>query len=107
MVTLQTALGLFNIFVGLMLTASILLFFTGLIVWLIRLGTIHREEGIHIMAYAVNVLFVLVFLLAIVQFFQNHRAEATMVTAALIILIILWLFYKVATHESPKKPEKH
>lgn len=107
-ITLQSLVGLFNIFVGLMLTASILLFGTGLCVWIIRLGTIHREDGIHIMVWAVNVLFVLVIVLALVQFFQKNVTLGYMIAAVLILLFILWLAFKVlGGGGEPAKDEEH
>ena len=102
---LQDIIGLFNIFVGLMLVAAFVTFGAGLIIWLVRIGTIHREEGVQWMAWGVNILFVLVIGLAIVQFFQNRPAAATSVVAFLIIIFFIWLVFKVAT--APKEEEKH
>jgi len=72
-------IGLFNIFVGLMLTVALLTYFLGFFLWLCRLGTwpTYRTEAIKIMEWSVVILFVLVVLLAIVQFFQYHPKEAS------------------------------
>lgn len=68
------AVGLFNVFVGLMLTASILLMVGGLIIWVIRFGTwpTYREEAFEYMKWAIAILFVLNVLLAVAQLVQKH-----------------------------------
>ena len=103
--TLHTAIGLFNIFVGLVITAAFLAYGIGMITYLVRIGTIHRESGIRIMEMGVRILFILIILLAIAQFFQNHRAAATAIVAALIAILIIVIVLKVFT-EKPKKEEK-
>ena len=88
---------LFNIFVGLMLTAALLLFFGGLWVYFSRLGTWpnNRDEALKIMEWGVAVLFTLIILLAIVQFFQRYPKVMSMVVAGIVILILagitLWV----------------
>src|SRR3990167_4668604 len=66
--TLVQITDLFNIFAGLMLTMSILLFFGGLGVYFTRLGTwpSDRDLAIKIMEWGGSVLFVLIVILAIV-----------------------------------------
>ena len=70
--TFTQVIGLFNIFVGLMLTVALFTYGLGFFLWLCRLGTwpTYRTEAIKIMEWSVVILFVLVVLLAIVQFFQ-------------------------------------
>ena len=53
---------MFNVLVGLMLTAAFLSFGTGAVLWAARLGTYptYRDEGIRYMMWGVVILFVLV-----------------------------------------------
>lgn len=92
-------LGLFNIFVGLMLTASILLMVGGFIAWFVRLGTwpTYRTEAVEYMKWGVAILFVLVVLLAAVTFVQEHTQEAMFVAGTLFVALVIWLVLKVAT----------
>ncbi|MEY4747460.1 MAG: hypothetical protein RLZZ416_509 [Candidatus Parcubacteria bacterium] len=105
----QQAIGLFNAFVGLMLVAAILAYGTGFVVWSVRLGTwpTYRTEAIKIMEWSVVILFVLVVLLAIVQFFQRHpRAGGFLVSILLALLVIGIIIYLVAHSGEEKKEEK-
>lgn len=91
-----TIIGLFNIIVGLMLTASILIMGGGLALWYIRLGPSpsYRDEAIKMMQWAVAILFVLVMLLYVAQFVQTHRALTVMVVTAALAAAVA---YFVAT----------
>ena len=98
-------IGLFNIFVGLMLTVALLAYFLGFFLWLCRLGTwpTYRTEAIKIMEWSVVILFVLVVLLAIVQFFQYHPKEAGWVVSVIVGLIIIWIILYLAAHSGGGK----
>lgn len=105
--TFSKTVGLFNVFVGLMLTVAILTYGIGFIVWVVRLGTwpTYRTEAIKIMEWSVVILFVLVVLLGIVQFFQNHpRAAAYTVSAIVILLIVAAILFLAA--KGGEKAEK-
>lgn len=111
--TISQAVGLFNVFVGLMLTAALLAYGIGFVVWITRLGTwpSYRTEAIKIMEWSVVILFVLVVLLGIVQFFQNHpRAAAYTVSVIVILLVggvILFLAAKGGEkHEKKEEPRR-
>ena len=97
--------GLFNIFVGLMIVASILIFGAGLITWMVRIGTIARVEGIRVMEWGVVILFVLLVLLAIVQFFQRNSWVATFFISLVIICFILGVVMQVSKSSGTKKEE--
>ena len=99
------AIGLFNIFVGIMLTVALFTYGLGFILWLCRLGTwpTYRTEAIKIMEWSVVILFVLVVLLAIVQFFQNHRQAATWVVSIIIGIFIIWVIVYLAAHSGGGK----
>lgn len=104
------AIGLFNVFVGIMLTAALLTYGVGFVVWLVRLGTwpTYRTEAIKIMEWSVVIMFVLVVLLAIVQFFQYHPREAAFVVSVIVAIIIVGIILYIAAHSGgEKKEEKH
>lgn len=108
--TFTQVIGLFNIFVGLMLTVALLTYFLGFFLWLTRLGTwpTYRTEAIKIMEWSVVILFVLVVLLAIVQFFQYHPKEAGFVVSIIVGIIIIWIILYLAAHSGGgKKKEEH
>lgn len=97
------ALGLFHIVFGLLLTFTLLIFGTGLVVYLARFNTwpSHREAAIVILEWGVAMLFMLVVLLAIVNFFQNHSAIALPILAFIIVVIVAIIIIKVVA--TPKK----
>ena len=90
--TVSRAVGLFNIFVGLMLVAAFLAYGAGFVVWVTRLGSWpnFRTQGIHIMEWTPVILFVLIVLLAIVHFFQGNPGAAAGVLAVIVFLLIIW-----------------
>lgn len=96
-------------FVGLMLTAALLTYGLGFVIWLTRLGTwpTYRTEAIKIMEWSVVILFVLVVLLAIVQFFQYHPREAAFVVSAIVAIIIVGIIVFLASRPAEKKKDDH
>lgn len=88
--------SIFNIFVGLMLVAALLTYGVGAVIWVTRLNSwpSFRTEGTKILEWAVVILFVLVVLLGIVQFFRDHPHIATYTTAVLVVLIVGWVLVK-------------
>ena len=69
--TLSMFVGFFNLFAGLMLVGSLLSFVAGFGLYLVRLGTIYRKDGLDIMMWGVAILFVLVVLLGIAEIVQH------------------------------------
>ncbi len=107
--TFVQVLQLFNIFVGLFLTVTILVFCTGLFVYFARMGTwpSHRDQAIQILEWGVGMLFVLVLLLAIVQWFERHTKTATFILAFLILVVVFgFIIRAAATGGGEKKKEK-
>ncbi len=90
--TLAQFIGVFNILVGLMLTASILLLGTGIIMWFARLGTTftYRDRAIEVMMWAVSVLFTLVVMVSIVRFVQNKTETAVFILGFIIIAAVAY-----------------
>lgn len=103
--TLSAWAGLFYIMVGLMLVAAFLLYGGGLILWVVRLNTFptNRDFAIRILEWAVAVLFVLILLLAIVQFTQNNVRTILIILALILVFIIARV---VATSGGSSKEEK-
>lgn len=101
--------GVFNVFVGLMLTVALITYATGFAMWWIRLGTwpSYRTEAVRIMEWAVMILFTLVVLLGIVQFFQGHPHEATYVISAVVIALIIWAVLYLAAHSGGGGEKEH
>jgi hypothetical protein len=107
--TFVQVLQLFNIFVGIFLTATILVFCTGLFVYFARLGTwpSHRDQAIQILEWGVGMLFVLVVLLAIVQWFERHTKVALSILAFVVLMaVIIFIIRAAATGGDGKKKEK-
>ena len=103
--TLTQAVGLFNVFVGLMVTGALLTYGIGFVIWFVRLGTwpTYRTEAIKIMEWSVVILFVLVLLLGIVQYVQNHPRAAGYLAAIVVGAIVVWIVVYLASRPAEKK----
>lgn len=103
--TFLSAAELFNIFVGLMLTAALLLFFGGLWVYFTRLGTWpnNRDQALKVMEWGVAVLFTLIIILAIAQFFQRYPKVMSMLVAGIVILVVIGVIFWIATAKAEKE----
>lgn len=99
--------GLFNIFVGLMLVAAVLLFFGGLIGWYLRRGPYpsYRDEMIRVLQWSVAILFVLVVMLGAIRFVQTYQAAAAFMMGIVIFIGAVWAVVTLAT-SAPKKDDK-
>ncbi len=104
--TFGQVVRLFNTFVGLMLVAAILTYCVGFVIWIVRLGTwpTYRTEGIKIMEWSVVILFVLVVILMVVQFFRDHPYAATYTVSAIILALIIWAV--IVIMQQPEKKEE-
>lgn len=105
---LTQAVGLFNIFVGLMLAAALLLYGGGFVLWVTRLGSwpSPRDYAIELTAWAPTILFVLIVLLAITQFLQGHPQAGIYTMAVIAILLAVWLIVFLIRNSSDDKKEK-
>ena len=92
--TVSNAFGLFNVVVGLMLVAAFLLFFGGFTGYLTRLGLEGRTQGLVYMYRGVSVLFVLIILLALVNFLQFHTEVVIAIVGILIVAFGAWVVVK-------------
>ena len=106
--TTTQLLAFFNLFVGVMLTISIVLFIGGFLMYLVRLGTwpTYREEAVEVMKWGVSTLFTLVVILAIQQFLLNHLLVAVVIGALIILYFIFWL-YMQGSSGGEKKEAAH
>ena len=101
--TITEILLFFNLFAGLMLTASLILFLGGFAMYLVRLGTYptYREDALVYMQWGVSVLFALIVLLGVQQFLLSHMIVAMTIGTLLLIALVIWAFT-----DEPKKEEK-
>lgn len=99
---------LFNIFAGLMLAAGILVFVGGLGSYFFQLGTwpSPRDHSIKVMEWGVAILFVLIIILGIVQYFQRYPTITSTILAVIIVSIIAVSFAKVMKKSGEAKKEK-
>lgn len=107
--TVANIVGVFNVFVGLMLTVALLVYFFGFVLWWTRLGTwpTYRTEAVKVMEWSVAILFSLVVILGIVQFFQRHQQAAGYVISALVIIGIMWFISTIVKEPSEEKAGGH
>ena len=103
--TIVQVLNFFNIFVGVMLTASIIVFMGGFGAYIARLGTWpnHRDQALKFMEWGVTMMFVLVVIVAIVQFFDRNPRIATAIAAFIVLVLVVILIAQVM---KPKKKEE-
>ena len=99
--TFSTFLGLFNICAGLMVVAAFLTFAGGFIQYLVVLGTEKRKEGLSYMMWGVNILFVLVVMLGIINILQGP------ISFIIGIVVILFLCFVVVLSISKSKGSGH
>lgn len=85
--TLEQALGYFNIVIGLLLTASVLSYTVGMIIWATRYGTWPREEGFPFMQFGITTLFVLSVLLALIHWLLKNTSTVLYVLAFIVLLL--------------------
>ena len=104
--TFVQVLGLFHIAVGILLTFTLLLFATGVGVWIARFNTwpSYRETAIRVIEWAIAMLFVLIILLAIVNFFQRHTTRALTLLAFVVIVAAAIFITRMAAQSRAKPP---
>ena len=102
--TTTQLLAFFNLFAGVMLTLSLILFIGGFIMYLVRLGTFptYREEAIELMKWGLTTLFVLIVVLGVQQYLLSHLLVAVTIGALILIAIVIWAFAQTA--EKPQPP---
>jgi len=108
--TLLQVLGFFHVAIGFLLTVTILVFFTGLGTYFSRLNTwpSHRDNSIIMIQWSVVMLFVLLLLVAVVNFFQTKPHIALPILAFIIIVTAAIIIVRFAAQKKEngngKKP---
>ena len=105
-VTLNRVLGYLDIFVGLFLTASIIMFFGALLTYFTRYGTPRRAEVFPFMEWAIAIVFFLIILLALINFFQNHTTAALYVLGGVMFLLFVKLIISAAQAKAAAEKKK-
>jgi cytochrome bd-type quinol oxidase subunit 2 len=105
--TLSQIFGFFNIMVGLMLVAALLLFFGGFISYLTRLGLDNRVQGLRYMYWGLTILFVLIVLLGVVNYVQYHQAVVFAIVGVLVVIFVAWAVIKVSQASGNGDDEEH
>lgn len=101
--SLNKILGYLEIFVGLFLTASIIMFAGALLTYFTRYGTPRRADVFPYMEWAIAIIFVLIVLLGIIEFFQEHTTAALYTLGVIIFFVLVVLIMKFAATEKPKE----
>lgn len=89
--TLVKFFGFLNILVGLFLTLALILYGAALIVYFTRFGCPNRMEALDLVEWAIAILFILIVLLGIVQYFQSHPTNMVYVIGVILFILIVWL----------------
>ena len=73
--TIGYVLGLINTFlnalIGILITLAIVVFFWGLVLYLVKMGTEDAHKGIHLMIWGIAAIFVMVSIWGIIQLLQT------------------------------------
>lgn len=106
---LQKTTGLFNLVVGIMLSVALLLYGGAFVLWVARLHSwpTYRTTATRIMEWSVVILFVLIVLLYISQFFRDHPYAASYLIALIVIYIVIRIILAVAKGGEEKKEGSH
>lgn len=93
MIDAATLVGLFNVFVGLMLVAAFLLMGGGFVAWIVRLGVwpSYRDEAIRYMQWGVATLFTLVLILSVVRLVQNYTDTMMFLVGILVVFAVVFI----------------
>lgn len=104
-VTLVQVVGFFHLFVGLFVVAIFFTFVVGAWGYFARLGTwpTYRDTSIEILEWAITMLFVLLVILGLVQFFQSHSSTALLILAVVLVVAIAFFVFRVALGGGEKK----
>ncbi len=107
-VTLIQTLGLFHLFVGLFLTATLIVFGASFGIYISRFGTwpTYRDVTIKALEWGVSMLMVLIFILGVVRYYQQYPKTMLMITAVVIILAIAIIVVRTAAGSGGDDDEK-
>lgn len=95
--------GFLNVFVGLFLTLAIILYGAAVIIYFTRFGNPNRAESLDLVEWALSILFVLIVVLGVVQYFQRHPANMVYVIGIIVFVLAVGLII-YAYSGGAKKP---
>ena len=101
--TLVQFFGFLNVFVGLFLTLALILYGAAVIIYATRFGCPNRMESLDLIEWALSILFVLIVVLGVVQYFQRHPANMAYIIGTIVFVIVLWLI--IYAYSGGKKKE--
>jgi len=104
--TVSAFLGFFNICAGLLVVGAFLAFAGGFIRYLVVLGTEKRQEGLKLMMWGVNILFVLAVLLGIINILQGPLSFIIGIVVILFLCFVVVLALAKANKPSPPQEER-
>jgi hypothetical protein len=97
--------GYLNVLVGVMIVMAFLCFVGGFAVYIGRIGLPGRDWGLTVMSWGVSILFVLVLMLTLVKFAQEHL-QLTLTIVALVVFLFAGKFVLDAIAASSAGEEK-
>ncbi|MDO8552018.1 MAG: hypothetical protein Q7S01_00645 [bacterium] len=100
--TLVQFFGFLNIFVGLFLTISLILYGAAIIIYTTRFGCPNRDESLKLIEWGIAIVFVLIVLLGIVQYFQRNPANMAYIIGIIAFLLVIGLLYYLYGGEEKK-----
>lgn len=97
-----------NTFVGLFITAILLVTGVGIVQYIGRLGTYpsNRDEAVVVLEWAVVMLFTLVIVVAVAQFIEREPVWALWILGAFAALFIMWYILKITAFAKEEKKEE-
>ena len=101
--TLVQFFGFLNVFVGLFLTLALILYGAAVIIYATRFGCPNRMESLDLIEWGLTILFILIVVLGIVQYFQSHPANMMYIIGVIVFLLIVGLII-YAYSGGEKKP---
>lgn len=106
--SLHQLFGYLDIFIGLFLTISIVMFAGALLTYFTRYGTPRRAEVFPYMEWSIAIVFVLIVLLALIHFFQKHTNTALYILGGILFILFVALWISVASkkEEKPATPPR-
>ncbi len=107
--SLGSLAAFFNVTIGVLLVATILVFAVGFTLWVTRFNTwpSYRDETIQIMEWGIAMLFMLIILVALVRFVEEKSSLALTILSFLVLGGLAFLVFKViALSKKAKKEEK-
>ncbi|MDO8522161.1 MAG: hypothetical protein Q7S08_02650 [bacterium] len=103
--TLVRFFGFLNIFVGLFLTLALILYGAAVIVYFTRYGTPHRDESLKLVEVGLTILFILIVMLGIVQYFQSHPGNMAYIIGTIVFVLVIGLVIYAYSGGKEKKEQ--